>query len=199
MIKVFKDYGLQLAIESSLIQTNFPVITFHITSGRYWPYRKPSDQQLYINARSNHPPAIKKQLPSMLSKRLSDLSCNQEEFGKALSLYTEALRKSGYQDEILYQNHATHTRKKTRKRSIVWLNPPFSESIKNNVGREFLRLIDKHFPLYHQLRKVCNGNTVKVSYNCMPNMAAFISSQNKKLFNTNQVELQNNIPKCNCR
>ena len=30
-------------------------------------------------------------------------------------------------------------------------------------------------------------------------MAAIISSQNKKLLNTNQEELQNNIPKCNCR
>ena len=30
-------------------------------------------------------------------------------------------------------------------------------------------------------------------------MAAIISSHNKKLLNTNQVEQQNNIPKCNCR
>ena len=65
------------------------------------------------------PLVIKKQLPSMLPKRLSNLSCNQEEFVKASSVYTEALRKSGYQDKILYQNHATHTRKKTRKRNIV--------------------------------------------------------------------------------
>ena len=33
----------------------------------------------------------------------------------------------------------------------------------------------------------------------MPNLVAIISSHNKKLFNPNQAELQNNIPKCNCR
>ena len=102
VIKVFKDHGLQLTIKSGLIQTDFLDINFHITSGRYWPYRKPNDQPLYINARSNHTPIIKNQFPSMLSKRLSDLSCNQEEFVKASSVYIEALRKSGYQDEILY-------------------------------------------------------------------------------------------------
>ena len=132
----------------------------------------------------------------MLSNRLSDLLCNQEKFVKASSIYTEALRKSGYQDKILYQNHTTHTHKKTQKCSIVWFDPPFSESIKSNVGRDFLRLIDKHFPPHHWLHKVCNRNTVKVSYSCMPNMAAIILSHNKKLLNTIKVELQNNIPKC---
>ena len=34
-IKVFKHHGLQLAIESGLIQTDFLDITFHITSERY--------------------------------------------------------------------------------------------------------------------------------------------------------------------
>ena len=57
----------------------------------------------------------------MLSKQLSDLSCNQEEFVKASSVYIEALRKSGYQDEILYQNLTAHTLKKTQKHENVTL------------------------------------------------------------------------------
>ena len=48
---------------------------------------------------------------------------------KGFTFSHRALRKSGYQDEILFQSHATHTRKKTRKRSIAWFNPPFSESV----------------------------------------------------------------------
>ena len=131
MIKVFKDHGLQLAIESGLIQTDFLDITFHITSGRYWPYRKPNDKPLYINATSNHTPVIKKQLPSMLPKRLSDLSCNQEEFVKASSAYSEALWKSGYQDEILYQNHTTHTRNRV----------PTHLSTKNSLLFPYLNLL----------------------------------------------------------
>ena len=44
VIKVFKDHGLQFTIKSGLIQMDFLDITFHITSGRYWPYRKPNDE-----------------------------------------------------------------------------------------------------------------------------------------------------------
>ena len=36
-----------------------------MTTGKYWPYRKPGGIPLYINAKSNHPPNIKKQLTKM--------------------------------------------------------------------------------------------------------------------------------------
>ena len=39
----------------------------------------------------NHLHAIIKELPKMMNKRLSELSCNQEEFNKAKPLYEEAL------------------------------------------------------------------------------------------------------------
>ena len=32
----------------------------------------------------------------MINKRLSDLSCNKEEFGKAKPLYEKSLHESGY-------------------------------------------------------------------------------------------------------
>ena len=43
---------------------------------------------------SNHPYKIIKELSKMMSKRLSELSCNQEEFNKATTLYKEALPES---------------------------------------------------------------------------------------------------------
>ena len=179
--KLFKDYNLHITTELGLIQTEFLDVTFNLKSGKYWPYRKPNDQPLYINAGSNHLPMIKKQLPSMLSKRLSELSYNHEEFEKAATPYNTAIKTSGYHEGLAYNDHTTdtHARRRNRKRNIVRFNPPFSESVKNNIGKEFLKLVDKQFPPHHHLRKVCNRNTLKISYSCMPNMATIISSYNK--------------------
>ena len=140
---------MHITTELGLIQTDFLDVTLNLKSGKYWPYHKSNDQPLYINAGSNHPPMIKKQLPSMLSKRLSELSCNREEFAKAAIPYNIALKTSGYHGGLAYDDHTTdtHARRRNRKRTIVWSNPPFSKSVKNNVGKEFLELVDKHFPL----------------------------------------------------
>ena len=80
---------------------------------------------------------------------------------------------------------------------VVWFNPHVSESVKNNIDKEFLKLVDKHFPHHHHLRKVCNRNTVKVSYSCIPNMATIISSHNKNLLGNKQ-EPKTTIPPCYC-
>ena len=143
---------------------------------------------------------IKKQLPSMLSKRLSELSCNREEFEKAATPYNSAIKTSGYHEGLAYDDHAmdTRARRRNRKRNKVWFNPPFSESVKNNIGKEFLKLVDKHFPPHHHLRKVCNHNTLKISYSCMPNMATIISSHNKNILGNKQ-EPKTTIHPCNCR
>ena len=71
LIKVFQKYGLNISADTNLVQTDFLDVTFNLKSGKYWPYRKPNDQPLYIHQQSNHPPTMKKQLPSVLAKRLS--------------------------------------------------------------------------------------------------------------------------------
>ena len=56
------------------------------------------------------------------------------------------------------------------------------------MGRTFLNLLEKHFPSHHRLHKICSKNTVKISYSCMPNMAAILSRHNKTILvskNTN--------------
>lgn len=45
----------------------------------------------------------------------------------------------------------------------------------------FLRLIGKHFPRGHTLNKFFNHNTVKVSYNCLPNMQSIIKAHNARV------------------
>ena len=63
IIKLFHQHGLNVTAETNLVQTNFLDVTFNLKSGKYWPYRKPNDQPLYIHQHSNHPPAIKKTTP----------------------------------------------------------------------------------------------------------------------------------------
>ena len=85
--------------------------------------------------------------------------------------------------------------KKSRKHNILWFNPPYIKSVKTNIGKLFLHLINKHFPPTHKYKKIFNRNTIKISYSCMPNIKSKISTHNKKMLNK-PVNL--NAPKCNC-
>ena len=52
------------------LQTNILDVTFNLKSKKYCSFREPNDQPVYnIHKQSNQPPAIKKQLLSMLSNR----------------------------------------------------------------------------------------------------------------------------------
>ena len=198
LIKLFKDNGLQITIDANLIETDFLDVTLNSNSGKYWPCRKPNNRPLYIHSKSNHPPSIKCQLPKMVEKRLADISCDQQEFQKAAPIYVEALKNSGFTDAIDYYN-VKDKKKRPRKRNIVWFNSPFSHHVSTNIGRDFLKLLDKHFPPNHRLRKICKRSTIKISYSCMPNMEAIISRHNKRLTNHNVTEQQPTARTCFCR
>ena len=49
----------------------------------------------------------------------------------------------------------------------MWFNPPFSLNVKINIGEEIFKLIRKHFPRNHSLRKIFNLNTIEISYSSM--------------------------------
>ena len=83
IIKLFKDNGLSITIDMNLKTANFLDCTFELDKGSFHPYKKDNNVLLYINHESNHPPCIKKQLPSTIEKRLSDLSSDIEIFNKA--------------------------------------------------------------------------------------------------------------------
>ena len=68
--------------------------------------------------------------------------------------------------------------------------------MKTKVAEEFLKLLDRHFPLRHIFRKLCNINNVKVSYSTMTNMKGIISGHNRKVLQDTNHEIER---KCNCR
>ena len=81
-------------------------------------------------------------------------------------------------------NLTTNKKTRSRKRKIIWYNPPYSKNVSNNVGQSFLKIIDEEFPADHPLHKIFNCNTVKISYSCMPNIKQTIDGHNKSTLST---------------
>ena len=156
-------------------------MTQDLSSGRYWPYRKPNDHPLYIDIRSNHPPTIKRQLLSMIEKRLSQISGDKSEFQKAIAMHEQALQASGYHQKLQFQQEQANQRKRTRKRNITWFSPLYNDLVSTTVGKHFFYLLEKHFPSRHRLHKIFNRNTIKLRNSCTTNMAGVLSSHNKKI------------------
>ena len=106
----------------NILQTDFLDITLNLITGIYWPYYKPRDISLYINAKLNHPPNIKKQLTKMISSRLSKNSYRSQEFNKTISEYQLVLEKSRYRKKLTYakekpkKNQISSTSKKLIKK-----------------------------------------------------------------------------------
>ena len=74
-LSVFKNEGFSITIETNLIEAGILDVSFWLLTGKYFFLRKFNKNPLYINAKSNHPHRIIKELPKMINKRLSELSC----------------------------------------------------------------------------------------------------------------------------
>ena len=154
--------------------------------------------------RSNHPPTKIKSLPASISRRLTDISNDEQAFSDASPLYANALKESGYSEGLQYLAHRkteVKDSKRKRQRKVIWFNPPYSRNIKTNVGYNFLRLVDERFPKGSTLHKIFNRNNLKVSYSCMQNVATIISQHNNKVRRNQQQDRSDRgeTRKCNCR
>ena len=181
IIKVFKDIGFKLDIETNLKEVNFLDVTLNLINGTYRPYKKTNDKLQYIHKLSNHPPQVLKQLPQSINDRLSNNSSNEEVFNRIKGEYESALKESEYAPELKFNKKTKN--KRTRKRNVIWFNPPFSKHVMTNIAQTFLRLLDKHFPRTNKLYKIFNRNNVKVSYGCTKYMSQILKSHNKKMLN----------------
>ena len=91
-------------------------INFNLSTELYKPYRKPLSKPIFIHVDSNHPKAIKDEIPQMVMKRLSNNSSNEKIFENAKPPYVEALKNSGFKNfEFKFQ--ADLKPKKSKKSS----------------------------------------------------------------------------------
>ena len=184
--RIFRANGLTLDfVAVNKKSVNFLDITLNLETGLFEPYMKENNQIFYVHSKSNHPPLILKNLPQNIENRLSKISANEEIFTTAIPPYQAALEASGYSHKLKFDPNARNKppRTQNRNRKVTWFNPPFSKNVKTNVGKKFLAIIKETFPKTHTLHKICNTNTIKLSYRCMNNMKREVSRHNNKLLN----------------
>ena len=78
VIKIFKEVGFKIEIQTHLKIVNFLDVTFNLPNGTYRPYKKANESLLYISTSTTHPPQVIKQLPTSVSERLSNNSSSEE-------------------------------------------------------------------------------------------------------------------------
>jgi len=132
VIKLFRRNGLTVKIETNISAINFLHVTLDLKNENFKPFRKENDKPLYINKHSNHPPNIKKELPEMIKKHLSELSSSKELFNSEVTEYDEALKAVRYSEKLQHiypdklNNNQSNNRRKSRKRKIIWFNLPYN-------------------------------------------------------------------------
>ena len=164
---------------------NFLDVTFNLQKNSYKPYRKTDNYPIYINVNSNHLLSTIQELSKSIGKRLSKLSCSKETFQQVIPPYNDALKKSGFKENLVYLPKTTtknNLDKKQRKPKIIWFNPPLWVNVKTNIGKIFLSLVKKHFLKNNKLRKIFNKNNVSISYSCMSSISSVIAGHNKSFF-----------------
>ena len=153
-------------------------ISFDLNTSIYKPFNKPNNKPLYINASSNHPTSVLKQIPKSVSAKITVNSCNEDIFCKSAPFYDSISQDCGFNESIKYcsEESVLSRRRKNRSRNIIWYNPLFSKNVKTNIGKQYFKLLKKHFGKNHKHHKIFNKNNIKVSYSCMDNMTKIKNS-----------------------
>ena len=200
IVKLFKDHNLKITTESNSNVVQFLDVVMDLTSATFKPFTKPNAIIRYVSSMSNHPPCILKNLPDGINQRLSSISSGEEEYKMEVDQYQHALKEAGYEEKLVYKNQDKEQEevvgRKTRRRKVIWFNPPWSSNVKTNIAGRFISLLKKHFPPKSDLYHLFNDKKVKVSYSTCPNMQAFITAHNSKLVKGEE-DMQD--PGCNCR
>ena len=86
IIKIFKDTGFSIDIQTNLKEVDFLDATMNLQNGTYRSYEKPNVQLFYIHSSSNHLPQIIKQLPNSISESLSVVKVEYKDPSKEVRL-----------------------------------------------------------------------------------------------------------------
>ena len=106
-----KNLGFQIEIETNLKKVKFLEVTFNLNSGLCKPFKKPTDQLLYVATWSNHPPQVIKQLPNSINRKLIENSSNKAIFDASKNENEEVLLKSGYESNLEFQKEISSEKK----------------------------------------------------------------------------------------
>ena len=122
----FQHEGLKITVEIQDDSVNYLDVVLSLKDKSYKLYKKPNNTPQYVNDKSNHLPGIIKNIPDMISKRLSSISSTEQHFNETKQDYKVALEVSGYTELLSFQSKQPTCRKRKRTRKILWFNPPYS-------------------------------------------------------------------------
>ena len=129
----------------------------------------------------------------MINSQISEYSCDKNHFDKPAPDYKISLKRSGFNENVIYIS--SPSKRQTRSRQIICFNTLYTANVKTNVGKMFMRLIDKHFSRHHKYYKLFNRSNIILSCSCMPNMNNH-PEKNCKLMNN---PAPSTTKTCNCR
>ena len=135
--------------------------------------------------------------------RISRLSSSLKIFQDSSKMYIKALKSSGFREEFTYHepkmpnDNTLHMNKENTKcsqkiRKIIWFNPTFCKRVNINIGKYFLKLIDKHFNRNNVLHKIFNWKILKISYSSTKNFFEIINNHNKEIIRKYHDQTNNN-------
>ena len=81
-------------------------------------------------------------------------------------------------------------------RKVIYFELHFSANIKSRTREQILKLVDQCFPPSHQLHKMFNRSTVKVSYRTTPNKSQIIAIHIKITLGNKQTPRKDDLCKC---
>ena len=136
IIALFRRWGLKIEISMDQTKVDYLDVCMDFTDGSFRPYMKPNSKLKYVNKESDHWKLVLDQIPKGIEKRLNKLSSSKDIFDNAKPLYEEALKNSGYPGTLQWKDDQERgENRRMRKKLVTWFNPPFSRSIKTNVGK----------------------------------------------------------------
>ena len=96
----------------------------------------------------------------MINTRINRLSSNKQIFEEEKGHYEKALQASDFKFKMYHKEPAENSmKKKSRKRKVIWFNPPWADNARIPIGHLFLEAIDRFFPKGHPLNKYYNRHT----------------------------------------
>ena len=98
--RIFKQNDLIITHDVNHKKVNFLNVNLDLSSGLFKPYRKENDYPLYIHKHSNHPPAVVKNIPAAVNRRLCSISSNAAVFNEEISDYQSALVNGGHTHKL---------------------------------------------------------------------------------------------------
>ena len=123
IIKIFKDIGFNIDIQTNLKEVDFLDVTLNLQNGTYRPYNKPNDKLLYIHSSNSCQIQFLKD---------SKNSSNQEIFNTAKVECEDALKKSGYNIDLKYTNNKSE---KPKTRNVICLTHPLANPFQQTLQR----------------------------------------------------------------